>query len=47
MPKTKELYDIYIKKLCVFLNFEGDLDNLPKELLSDGFELVGISRSFI
>jgi hypothetical protein len=36
LPKTKELYDVFIKKLWGFLNFEGDIEKLPKELLSDG-----------
>ena len=39
MPKTKELYDVFLKKLSTFLNYEGDDLFIPKELLSD--EAIG------
>jgi hypothetical protein len=39
MPKTKDLYDVFLKKLATFLNYEGDALFIPKELLSD--EAVG------
>jgi hypothetical protein len=34
--KTKESYDVYLKKLATFLNFEGGEGSIiPKEMLKD------------
>lgn len=36
LPKTKESYDVYLKKLATFLNFEGGEGSIiPKVLLKD------------
>ncbi len=36
LPKTKESYDVYLKKLATFLNFEdGEGSIIPKEMLKD------------
>ena len=39
MPKTKDLYDVFLKKLATFLSYEGDALFIPKDLLSD--EAIG------
>ena len=35
LPKTKELYDVFLKKLSTYLNYEGAEAFIPKELVTD------------
>ena len=35
LPKTKDLYDVFLKKLSTFLNYEGAEAFIPKELIND------------
>ncbi len=35
LPKTKELYDLFLKKLSTYLNYEGAKAFIPKVLVAD------------